>query len=197
MKPSVPALTPILRSDTQGRLLAELYVNPDEEYTATELARRAETTLPTASRELSRMVDAGFLLARVSGRNRYLRVNEQHPLYRPVSEIVRYAYGPIAVLGPLLAAVPGVDEAYVYGSWAARLSGESGPNPEDIDVLVVGDAVDFTALDDAAEVAREALGREVNPRPVSRRAWRDRDDLFLRHLHERPLVAIPIKAGTS
>jgi DNA-binding transcriptional ArsR family regulator len=194
VKPSVPVLAPLLRSDTQGRLLAELYLHPDEERTATELARRADTTLPNASRELSRMVDAGFLLARASGRNRYIRVNEQHPLYRPVSEIVRYAYGPLAVLGPLLAGVPGVEEAYVYGSWAARLSGESGPNPEDIDVLVVGDAVDATALDDAAEVARKALGREVNPRAVTLRAWQRREDLFLRHLHERPLVAIPIEA---
>ena len=191
----MPVLAPLLRSDTQGRLLAELYLHPGEERTATELARRADTTLPNASRELSRMVDAGFLLARASGRNRFLRVNEQHPLYRPVSEIVRYAYGPLAVLGPLLAAVPGAEEAYIYGSWAARLSGEPGPNPQDIDVLVVGDGIDVAALDDAAEEARTALGREVNPRAITRRAWQNREDLFLRHLHERPLVAIPIEAA--
>lgn len=186
----MPVLSPLLRSDVQGRLLAELYLHPGEERTVTELARLAGTPLPNASRELRRMTDAGFLLARTSGRNRYLRVDERHPLYRPVSEILRYAYGPVAVLGPLLRGVPGVDEAYIYGSWAARLMGEGGPNPQDIDVVVIGDEVDHEALDSAAEHARRELGREVNPRVVSRRAWERKDDLFLRHLHERPLVPV-------
>ncbi len=188
----MPVLAPLLRSDTQGRLLAELYLHPGKERTATELARLADTGLPNASRELSRMVDAGFLHARSSGRNRYLRVNEQHPLYRPVSEILRYAYGPIAVLAPLLREVPGIEEAFVYGSWAARLFGEVGPDPEDIDVIVIGDRVDHAALDEAAEAAREQLRREVNPRAVSRRAWEEKGDLFLRHLAERPLVRVPL-----
>lgn len=193
----MPVLTPLLRSDTQGRLLAELYLHPEKERTATELARLADTGLPNASRELSRMVDAGFLHVRVSGRNRYLRVNEQHPLYRPVSEILRYAYGPVAVLRRLLRAVTGVDEAYIYGSWAARLRGEVGANPQDIDVLVIGDRVDHAALDAAAEEARRQLGREVNPRAVSRRAWQEKDDLFLRHVSDRPMVNIPLTGTAS
>lgn len=138
------------------------------------------------------MVEAGYLHARTSGRNRYLRVNTDHPLYRPVTEILLYAYGPIAVLSSLLSDVSGVEEAYLYGSWAARLSGEVGPDPRDIDVLVVGDKVDRSALDEVAEAARRQLGREVNPRAVSRQAWVEREDLFLRHLYDRPMVTIPL-----
>ncbi|WP_425842723.1 helix-turn-helix domain-containing protein [Agrococcus sp. TSP3-2-1] len=190
MKPSVPLLAPLLRSDTQGRLLAELYLHPERERSVTELASAADTAVANASRELGRMVDAGFLLARTVGRSRLLRVNEEHPLYRPVAEILRYAYGPIAVLAPLLRGVPGIDEAYVYGSWAARLVGEAGPDPRDVDVLIVGDAVDLAALDGVAETARKQLGREVHPRVVSRRAWGEKTDLFLRHLYDRPLVSI-------
>lgn len=188
----MPVLTPLLRSDVQGLLLAELYLHPEKERTATELARLAGTGLSNASRELSRMVDAGFLHARTSGRNRYVRVNEQHPLHRQVSEILRYAYGPVAVLTPLLREVPGAEEAYIYGSWAARLSGEIGPNPEDIDLIVIGNQLDHAALDAAADAARAQLGREVNPRAVSRRAWDEKADLFLKHLTERPLVRIPL-----
>lgn len=188
----MPVLAPLLRSDTQGRLLAELYLHPDRELTTTELAALADTALPNASRELRRMVEAGFLLARTSGRNRYMRVNTEHPLYRPVAEILRYAYGPVAVLAPLLREVAGVREAYIYGSWAARLAGEPGPDPSDIDVLVVGDHIDHAALDAAAEAGRRQLGREVNPRAVSQRAWGEKADLFLRHLYDRPLVSIPL-----
>lgn len=192
MKQSAPVLAPLLRSDTQGRLLAQLYLHPDEERTTTELARLADTAVPNASRELRRLVAAGFLHARTSGRNRYLRVNQDHPLFRPVTEVLRYAYGPIAVLAPLLRDVPGVEEAHIYGSWAARLAGEVGPDPADIDLLVVGDHVDRSALDAAAESARRQLGREVNPRAVSSRAWGEKADLFLRHLYDRPIVSIPL-----
>ena len=195
MKPSAPLLAPLLRSDVQGRLLAELYLHPDQERTATELARLADTGLPNASREIKRLVEAGFLRARTSGRNRYLRVDVDHPLYRPLAEILRYAYGPVAVLGPLLRDLSGIDEAYVYGSWAARLAGEPGPDPADIDLLVIGDRVDRAALDAAAEVGRQQLGREVNPRVVSRQAWGEKADLFLRHLYDRPLVNIPLESA--
>lgn len=189
----MPTLSPLLRSDTQGRLLAELYLNPGRERTVSELAAAADTAVANASRELRRMVEAGFLLARTVGRSRLIRVNDEHPLYRPVAEILRYAYGPTAVLAPLLRDVPGADEAYIYGSWAARLHGETGFDPRDVDVLVVGDEIDLAALDTAAETARKRLGREVNPRAVSHRAWGDKDDLFLRHLYDRPLVSLPLR----
>jgi hypothetical protein len=197
MKPSVPVLAPLLRSDTQGRLLAELYLQPGRERTTTELALSADTALANASRELNRLAHAGFLLSRTSGRNHYFQVNEAHPLYRPVSEIVRYAYGPLAVLGPLLDSVPGIEEAFIYGSWAARLAGEIGPDPHDIDVLAIGDDIDRSALDTVAESARRQLGREINPRAVSRRAWESKPDLFLQHLRERPLINIPLTGDSS
>lgn len=193
MKPSVPVLTPLLRSDTQGKLLAELYLHPEKERTATELARRVGTTLPNASRELNRMVTAGYLTVRSSGRNRYLRVNDQHPLYQPVADILRYAYGPVSVLATVLGRVEGVEQAFIYGSWAARLSGEAGPDPQDIDLLVVGDNVDLDALDEEVENARIQLGREVNPYTVSSQVWSEGNELFIRHLKARPLVQISLE----
>lgn len=190
-------LAPLLRSDVQGRLLAELYLHPERERTTTELARQAETTMPNASRELRRLVDSGFLLARTSGRNRYLRANTEHPLFEPVAEIVGYAYGPVAVLGPLLSDISGLTHAFIYGSWAARLMGEVGADPQDIDLLVVGDGIEQAAVDAAAESARRRLGREVNPRLVSTRAWGQKSDLFLRHLYDRPLVSIRLETSSE
>lgn len=178
----MPVLAPLLRSDTQGRLLAELYLHPEKERTATELAHRVGTTLPNASRELNRMVTAGYLTVRSSGRNRYLRVNDQHPLYQPVADILRYAYGPVSVLAAVLGRVEGVEQAFIYGSWAARLSGEAGPDPQDIDLLVVGDNVDLDALDEEVENARIQLGREVNPYTISSQVWSEGNELFIRHL---------------
>jgi predicted nucleotidyltransferase len=53
------------------------------------------------------------------------------------------------VLPEALCAVEGIEKVFVYGSWAARYHGEPGPVPNDVDVLVVGDA-DRDDLDEAA-----------------------------------------------
>ncbi|WP_382310162.1 hypothetical protein [Herbiconiux sp. UC225_62] len=184
-------MAPLLRSDTQGRLLAGLYLFPDRERTASQLAHDAETSLPTVLRELDRMVPMGYLMERFSGRNRYIRVNQEHPLYAPVAEILRYSYGPVAVIPGLLIPIPGIEEAYVYGSWAARLTGEVGSDPHDVDVIVVG-SPDRQAIFEAAGRGSSALGRELSIRVVSRSAWDAGDSAFLRTVQARPLVPLPL-----
>ena len=47
MKVAPPVLAPLLRSDTQGRILAEVFVDPEREHSVTSLANHAGTSLPT------------------------------------------------------------------------------------------------------------------------------------------------------
>lgn len=196
MKPAVPLLLPLLRSNTQGVLLAALYLFPEEERTASELARLAGVSLPTVLRELDRLTSAGFLSERTSGRNRYVRADREHPLFPAVVDILQYGYGPLALLPAILADVTGVEEAYVYGSWAARFKGEVGSDPNDIDVLVIGDT-DRTELFEAAQRATQEIGRETNIRSVTRRQWDAARDLFIRNLKDRPLVPVPVSQEHS
>lgn len=197
VKASVPTISPLLRSDVQGNLLAELLLTPVRERTLTELTAAVGATMPTVHREVDRLVTAGFLTERRSGRNRYVRANLEHPLYRPVRQIIEYAYGPRVVLPHLLAPVDGIDDAYVYGSWAARMNGEEGADPADIDVLVVG-RPERADLYDVAAAAQSELGREVNIRSISRDRWEAADDPFLQTLKSRPLVRLELdKARTN
>lgn len=184
-------LSPLLRSDTQGRILAALYLFPERELTVARLAQEAVTSPSTVTREVDRMVEGEFLSARVSGRNRYVRVNVDHPLFAPVAEVVRYAYGPLAILPGVVSGLKGVREASIYGSWASRLNGEPGPDPSDIDVVVVGD-VDRMAAYEVAQAATIACGRPVNIRAVSTQDWRDGVDLFLKSVRGGPLVRLPL-----
>lgn len=75
---------------------------------------------------------------------------------RPLTDLLAVTYGPLPVLTDLLSAATGVEEAYIYGSWAARYLGEPGSVPQDVDVLAVGTASDD--LYDAARRADSALG---------------------------------------
>lgn len=191
MKPRVPLLSPLLRSDTQGRLLAQLFAHPKRDLSVSELARLAQATLPTVLRDVDRLVEAGYLTERRMGRNRMVRANEGHPLFVPLSQIVIYGYGPTAVLPELLADVPGIDAAYIYGSWAARLEGQPGDEPNDIDLLVVGDAEpsQFYAL---ARKATAILGRDVNINVITPARWHRADDGFIQTVQARPLVKLDL-----
>jgi hypothetical protein len=191
MKVMPPTLTPFLRSEVQGLLLAELLINPDRELTITELAKRVGTSLPTAVREVDRLVTSNFVLDRPVGRNRNISANRNHALFQPMQEIITYAYGPKAVIEPLLAGLNGLKSAFLYGSWAARLSGLPGPDPQDIDVLLVG-SPDRQLTLKVAEQASTKLGREVNFQIQSPEIWANGSDPFVKTVQSKPLVELSV-----
>jgi DNA-binding transcriptional ArsR family regulator len=185
-----PGLLPLLRSRTQGELLALVLLHPEREYTITELAAEVEVTPTTVMREVDRLATSGILADRKVGRSRLVRARTDTPLYGPLSDLMAVSFGPVPVLTEALAGLDGVQQAYVYGSWAARYIGEPGPPPADVDVLVVGDP-DADALFDLAEDASRRLRREVNVHRVSAESWEARtDDPFLTSVRERPLVRL-------
>jgi len=190
-------LTSFVRSDAVGAILAETFAEPTVELTIAEVARRADVLPAVAHREISRLVTADVLTDRREGNNRLVRVNQNHPLYSPMSEIIAATYGPVPVLGKLLAMKPGIAQAYIYGSWAARRAGKPGAPPRDIDVLVVGDLT----LDDMMQVqeaAREQLRVDVNIHRVDQASWaHPEDNPFLATVTSRPLVQIVGKEGAN
>ncbi|WP_433209384.1 MarR family transcriptional regulator [Dactylosporangium sp. CS-047395] len=184
-------LLPLLRSPLLGELLAWLYLHPDQNYSVTELARRFKSSQSTISREADHLAKAGLVREERRGTMRLLQADLDNPLARPLTELLALTYGPAAVLADVLPPVPGVDAAYIYGSWAARYAGEAGPPPRDVDVLVIGDA-DEDDLADAARRAERELGREVNIHRVAAAAWHAKsdDDPFLASVRSRPAYPI-------
>jgi hypothetical protein len=87
-----------------------------------------------------------------------------------------------------------MEKALVFGSWAARMRGEPGPSPVDIDLLVIG-RPDRDDLRDAAERARSRLGRQLNTVVVSRTRWEAGEDGFIRGLRSRPQLMVLISDG--
>ncbi|GAA1504113.1 ArsR family transcriptional regulator [Dactylosporangium maewongense] len=185
-------LLPLLRSPFQGELLAWLFLHPDGEFSLIELARRLGVSHATASREADRLVSSGLVLERRMGNLRLIRSNQSTVVTRPLTELLAVTFGPMAIVGELLAPIRGVDRAYIYGSWAARYQGEPGPVPGDLDVIVVG-AADPDDVFEAAGTAQRRLGREVNVRIVTPAAWAaPGDDPFLQSVQTRPLFELDL-----
>jgi len=196
MKPSVPLLAPILRSNMQGEILAALLLQPDREFTLRDLSALSGAAPSQVHGEVARLTTAGWALDRKVGRSRLIRAATEHSMYAPMVQILELSYGPLVVLPDILAHVGKVREAYIYGSWAARYAGEAGSAPRDLDVLLVGSPSrrDMTA---AAADASARLGLEVNMARVETGAWERDEDGFVGTVRTRPHVALKLNRTTQ
>jgi predicted nucleotidyltransferase len=188
MQAQPPPLLPLLRSRLQAELLTLVLLNPGREWTLGELAHRTGGSLSTALREVAKAEQAGIVSSRRVGQNRLVTAADS-PLTAPLTELLLRSFGPRQVLATELAEIEGIQEVYLFGSWAARYAGQEGRTPRDIDVLVIGQP-DRDELDDAAQRAGSRLAREVNITIRSPRWWHEGDDAFHTEVRRRPLVRI-------
>lgn len=190
MKQPAPVLLPLLRSRAQGDIIAWILLHPEEEFSLTEIGRAVGASGPTVMREVDRLAEAGMIREVRRGNQRMVSADTANPVFGPFASLMAVTFGPVPVLRELLADVPGVREAWIYGSWAARYAQQPGPVPGDIDVLVVGSA-NPDVLDEVAQAAGQRLGREVNIRRVRPSAWDAADtDPFKETVTSRPMVAL-------
>lgn len=190
MKNSAPQLTPFVRSDAVGAILAELLGHPDREFSLSGLGRRTGVSGPVVHREVGRLIESDVLRDRHEGRNRLVRANAEHPLFALMSDLIAATYGPVPVLRELFDDIAGADQVFIYGSWAARRAGESGPFPNDVDVLVIGSVPRRTLSAIAAE-AGERLDLPVNVTRLGRDEWEaDKLSPFVATIRSRPIVDV-------
>jgi DNA-binding transcriptional ArsR family regulator len=187
MRTEAPLLAPIFRSDGQARLLSTVLLTGDE-LSLTDLAERSGVAYPTAHREVGRLLDAGILSERQVGRTRLIRANGQSPLVGPLREILTIATGPAVILAEELARIDGIESAFLYGSFAARMLGAAGPAPHDIDVMVLGEP-DVDAVYEACTRVESAVHRPVNPTILTPEEFAAPSG-FLDNVRRGPTVAV-------
>jgi DNA-binding transcriptional ArsR family regulator len=187
MRTEAPLLAPIFRSAGQARLLSAILLTGDE-LSITDLAEHAGLAYPTAHREVSRLLEAGILTEREVGRTRLIRANDQSPLVEPLREILTVTTGPVVMLARELADIDGIESAFLYGSFAARLQGEPGPVPHDIDLMVVG-RPDVDAVYEACTRVEESVRRPINPTILTSAELAEPSG-FLETVRDGPAVAV-------
>lgn len=188
---AAPPLLPIFRSNLQGQLLAAVLLCPEREESLTALAHRTGGSLAAVQREIDRLERAGVVRTRRVGNTRLVTAAPDSPLEPELSHLVLKAFGPVVVISTALQAVPGVTQAFIFGSWAARYLGEGGAQPGDIDVLVIG-RPDRDDVDDALRRAGEQLGLPVNAVVRSPEAWNAAEDPFARSVKQGPIVDLDV-----
>jgi predicted nucleotidyltransferase/biotin operon repressor len=191
MRTEAPLLLPLFRSRGQARLLARIFLHPDDRLSLNQLARELGIDPATVQREAERLEEAGVLTSERVGTARLVRPNEESPFYPELSGLVFKAFGPMPVLRETLKRLAGVENAFIYGSWASRYAGDRGEAPGDIDLLILGKP-DRRKLARLCRDAGEVLGFEVNPTVLSPEDWESDATGFIRSIKEQPLVPLVV-----
>ena len=189
MRSAAPALLPVFRSKLQADILAALLLNPEREYSLTDLAQRFDAPLSTVHGEVRRLTEAGLLRRRNVGRSVMVQANPNNRLVEPLAEVLFLSWGPLQVVADEFSSLDGAERVLIFGSWAARYLQRPGPPPGDVDVLVVGGPTRESVYD-AADRAERRLGMPVNPVIRAADVWRDAVDPLIQQIQSGPLVVV-------
>jgi predicted nucleotidyltransferase len=194
MRSPAPAIAPLFRSPLQLAVLGELFTSATEPLSVTALAARIRRGQPAVSREVRRLQEAGIVSVTPIGRTRLVEANTSLPWYRELRALLVQTIGPAALLADALREAGGIDEAFVFGSWAARFHGEPGSFPRDLDLLVIG-SPDMDALNRAVRDVERRLHLDVNPVVVDAGEWSTASsDSFVGEVRTSPLVSLQLRS---
>ena len=147
----------LLLGKTRAAILRELYLNPDRRVSFNELVRRTQSGAGAVSRELKTLGDAGLVVEKREGNQRFLAAATASPVYSELKSLILKTSGAPQVLRD---ALNGIEEqiavAFVFGSVAQGVERADS----DLDLFVIGSA-GYSVVTERMRAAENRLGRAV------------------------------------
>ncbi|CAM5189094.1 hypothetical protein CDEF62S_01474 [Castellaniella defragrans] len=188
--PHGASLADALFTRTKQRVLAILFGHPERSFYAKEIIGLASSGSGAVQRELATLAASGLLTVTRSGHQKHYQANPDSPIFAELCAITRKTVGLAEPLRQALAPLaPHIQVAFVYGSVAK--GGDTAAS--DVDLMLVGDDIDYAMVFSALGEVGTILGREVNPTILSAAEFRqrlERKESFLTRVLEQPKVWI-------
>jgi DNA-binding transcriptional ArsR family regulator len=178
----------VLFGKAKRAILSQLMANPDKRYFVRELARIADLTPSTLTRDLSALAHAGIILRTQEGRQVYYQANSSSPVFQDLRGLITKSFGIADVVRGMLSRVEDkVALAAIYGS-VARSEHSS---KSDVDLLIVGDVTSSDFADDLLKT-EQTLGRSITPTIYSSSEFgsASHKNPFVRAILEKPMIFI-------
>jgi predicted nucleotidyltransferase len=179
-------LVGLLGSEVRARLIVHFVVHPESRLGARALARHLGVPGKRSLQiEVDRLIELGLLERHRSGREALITRSE-HPQWKALSLLVA-EYAPTLILRDALADVPGLEAAFIFGSFAR---GDARPD-SDIDLLLYGDEIPDEALSGAIIDAAIVINRRLDTKRLDAERFRHhvlRGWGFLPHALEGPKI---------
>ena len=189
-RPAGSRLGDALFTPVQQRVLGLLFGQPERRFQSAEIIRLAGSGTGAAHRQLQRLAATGLALASRDGNQKYYQANRESPIYTELRGLVLKTVGVVEPLRDALAPLgERVRAAFVFGSVAKG----SDDAQSDVDLLVIGEDLDYGNVYSALEDAELQLHRSVNPTVMSASEWtrkRARKDSFAARVAAQPKIFV-------
>jgi len=151
------------------RVLGLIFGHPERSFYTSEIVRAVNSGTGAIARELVRLERSGLISVERIGNQKHYRANRQSPIFEELRSLILKT---VALAEPLKKALqPFADTikaAFVYGSVAQG----TDTAKSDIDLIVIGDDLNYSDLYSALQNAESALRRKINPILLSPMDWR-------------------------
>lgn len=158
-----------LFSKVQQRVLALIFGHPERSFYTSEIVRSVHSGTGAVERELSRLRRSGLVSVESIGNQKHYRANSQSPIFQELRSLVLKT---VALIEPLRKDLEpyleNIKVAFIFGSVATGTDTASS----DIDVIVIGDGLDYSGLYTAFQNAEDILRRKIKPIILSPAEWR-------------------------
>ncbi len=168
--PPVPSgLADALFSQVQQRVLALLLGHPERSFHVSEIIRLVESGSGSVQRELEKLTKAGIISVTASANRKLYQANRASAVFAELHSIVLKTMG---LTEPLRKALTPFEKhirwAFVYGSIAKG----TDTSRSDIDLMIVGSKLSYSAVYAALQGAEARLLRQINPNIMTMGEWR-------------------------
>jgi predicted nucleotidyltransferase len=177
-----------LRSEITRKVLNYFFVNPGAGLYVNELSRMLNLDKRNLVKKLKILEAGGVLISQIRGNLKIYSINKKFPLYKEYKKIILTTVGLEHRIREIVESVPGVKEAYLYGSFAEN----TFKAHSDIDLLVIG-SHGILELQRKINPFQNEIGRDVNIVNMDEREFRNRiahKDPFLANVFSGKLVKL-------
>lgn len=187
----VVSLSNALFSKVQQRVLALIFGHPDRSFYTSEIVRYLRSGVGAVERELSKLERSGLVSIERIGNQKHYRANQAAPIFEELRGLVEKTVG---LAEPIKKSfepyADAIKSAFVYGSVAKG----ADTAHSDIDLMVIGDNLNYSDLYTAAQNIESKLRRKVHPLFISPEDWHrkssDKGSVFSKISHSPKIFII-------
>lgn len=187
---SFEGLGGVLFTNTQQRVLACLFGQPERSYFANELINLTGAGSGAVQRELKRLSESGLVTSEMRGNQRHFQANPQSPIYQELTQIVQKTFGLAHPIREALAPYrEAIQCAFIFGSVAKKQDTATS----DIDLFVLSETLSNSDLINQLLATEVRLGRGINTIIYTSADVRQRlrdGNAFLTRILEQPKIWI-------
>jgi len=146
-----------LKSKITKKILNYFFINPHESLYGNELSRKLALDKRNLVKKIKELEQEGILTHQTRGNLKLYSISTRYPLYRELRKIIMTTVGVEEQLRRLFEGIDGIQEIYIYGSYAK----DTMDAHSDIDLLIVGSVNAVVAQKHISKLRRD-LDRDIN-----------------------------------